>query len=353
MTGLNQRQQVFWSLFDFNDGRGLEVGPLNRPIVERDQASVMYLDVMDREGLVKHYDDHPDVDVDEIPEVDFALIRDGLTRTLAEATRPGAPFDWVVASHVIEHVPDVIGWLTDLAEVVADGGALVLAVPDKRFCFDALRPETTVGEMLAAHLRGDQTPSVRAVYDHFSNACAVDIPAVWRGEAPSFDDRIHGLDYATQKVEEALLGTYVDCHVWLFSPESLIAQLHELRTIGRSSWYLERIDETPHNTLEFLAVLRRLPRGRNGTLPVGGEVTPTAVRPGWLDVEATENRLRSVSRDLDRSEAKVERQRERIERLRGRAQQRSTSRTEAKEAAGLEKLRSQVSRVLVRLRRSR
>src|SRR6185436_9508930 len=105
-----------------------------------DEADVRYVDVLDRDGLVAHYADDG-VDTDRIPEIDFPLIQpDGRTLGLAEAAAPGAPYDWVVASHVVEHVPDLIGWLADLAELTADGAALVLVVPDRRYTFDALRP---------------------------------------------------------------------------------------------------------------------------------------------------------------------------------------------------------------------
>lgn len=47
-------------------------------------------------------------------------------------------FNWTVSSHVMEHVPDPIGWLSEIFEVLKPGAVLSLALPDKKFCFDVL-----------------------------------------------------------------------------------------------------------------------------------------------------------------------------------------------------------------------
>jgi hypothetical protein len=121
---------------DLGTGRFLEIGPLAAPNVTPEMADVRYADVVDREGLVAHYGGDPSVDVDLIPEIDFWLTRDdGTVGTLAEAVATAAPFHHVVACHVIEHVPDLVGWLRDVADVLVDGGHLLLAVPDLRFSY--------------------------------------------------------------------------------------------------------------------------------------------------------------------------------------------------------------------------
>ncbi len=163
------RRQRLWELQDFSPGRGLEIGPLHDAIVRKDQADVRYVDIQDQAGLRAYYDDHTGIPVETIPEIDYPLTQpDGRIASLVEACSAGAPFDWVVASHVVEHVPDLIGWLAQLGEVVVDGGSLVLVVPDRRYCFDVHRPPTSVGAMLEAHLLGAVRPGVRAVYDNYS-----------------------------------------------------------------------------------------------------------------------------------------------------------------------------------------
>ena len=251
------RQIQMHALFDPSRGPGLEIGPLHQPLLTKDEADVRFVDVHDRAGLQESYRSHENFPVEQIQEPDFVLIGPEGLRSLPDAVGAGT-YDWVVASHVIEHVPDVVGWLQEVAEVLADDGVLVLAVPDRRFSFDVERDTTTVGEMLLAHRSRDQSPSVRAVYDHFSRCRHIDPAHVWRHEAPG--PRMYGQDFVLEKVAEAESGTYVDCHVWVWTPAGLVEQLAELAALGLTELVVEQVVDTPFDDLEFYVLLRRLPR---------------------------------------------------------------------------------------------
>jgi hypothetical protein len=317
---LDPRRQRLWELQDFAQGRGLEIGPLHEAILGKDRADVRYVDILDQAGLRAHYADDPAVTVERIPEIDFPLTQpDGRIASLAEAVAAGAPYDWVVASHVVEHVPDLIGWLDQLAEVTVDGGSLVLVVPDRRYCFDVHRPPTSVGAMLEAHLLGAVRPGVRAVYDHYSRAVRYRAADLWDGLIPGYDARHHDLDEAVAQVGRSLTS-YVDCHVWLFTPEGFVEQLHELRLIGRSQWYVDELRETPTGQIEFMVRLRRLPRGaeRDADVPgeVPGEVLPRGTRPDWLDDPARTRRVENLERKVAELREEAARRKERLQRLR-------------------------------------
>jgi hypothetical protein len=116
------RHSLMWRMNDFSKGRGLEIGPLHNATVTRDKGDVRYVDVFSREQLVKNYASEEQVIAERIPEIDFILSTDDGFQTLKEAAAPGAPYDWVTASHVIEHTPDVIGWLGEIADLVVDVG---------------------------------------------------------------------------------------------------------------------------------------------------------------------------------------------------------------------------------------
>ena len=152
--------------------------------MKHDHADIRYVDVLDQEGLRRHYGPDPTVNKDAIPHIDFSMTTDVGVLSLAQPVRAGAPFDWVVASHVIEHVPDVLGWLDDLAEVTTDGAAVVLMVPDRRFTFDIHRQQTTVGQLLEAHGMRPSSPSIRAVYDHFASAAKIEPAQAWPRSRP-------------------------------------------------------------------------------------------------------------------------------------------------------------------------
>lgn len=256
---LTPRQSRMYRLFDPTRGRGLEVGPLHAPVVPRSTGDVRYVDVHDRDGLREAYRSHEGFPLDDIEAPDFALLGPDGMRTLPQAVAAAAPFDWVVASHVVEHVPDAVGWLAEVAEVLVDDGLLLLAVPDRRLCFDAERHPTTVGDMLLAHGSADVRPSVRAVYDHFSRCVHLDPLHIWHGGGPG--ERMYDSDFVLAKIAEAEAGEYVDCHVWVWTPASFVEQLAELAALDLLPFAVDQVVDPDVDDIEFFVRLRRLPRG--------------------------------------------------------------------------------------------
>src|SRR5579862_6429002 len=143
---------------DVKAGRGLEIGPLHRPIVAKADANVTYVDHASAEQLRSKYRDDPPMAqyIDQIVEVDVVVAPH---QRLIDAFGDDA-FDYVIASHVVEHIPDPVGWLNEISAVLVDGGALCLAVPDQRYCFDAARGLTSMADLIDAHLRGIRVPSL-------------------------------------------------------------------------------------------------------------------------------------------------------------------------------------------------
>lgn len=260
----DKRQERILGLTELAHGPGLEIAPLHRPVMEKSRWDVSYVDIVATEQLIEHYDHDPNVPNEQIQDVDFALTGpDGVIRPLSEVAKAKAPFSWVVASHVIEHVPDLITWLDDIATLLRDGGALVLAIPDTRYSFDAYRPQTTVGQMLQARHQGDLVPSVRAVYDHLYSASMVTPAEAWSGSRVGLENsRVHQHDVVMPKVEQARRGEYVDSHVWTFRPQTFVEQINELGSLYLCEFVVEKIRNTRPNQTEFYAVLRRLPRDR-------------------------------------------------------------------------------------------
>ncbi len=84
---------------------GLEIGPLTSPVVTKDQGEIYYLDHLSTDDLRKKYVDDPSIDKSRIVDVSFVAPDGDLSTACA-----GKQFDYVVASHVIEHIPNMIGW---------------------------------------------------------------------------------------------------------------------------------------------------------------------------------------------------------------------------------------------------
>ncbi len=121
--------------------RGLEIGALHNPRLPVGHRNSYFVDRATADELRVKYAEDPAMTAHtaEIVDVDYVW-RPG-TR-LRDAVGADAPFDFVVASHLIEHIPNPIGWFQQVAEILRPGGIISLVVPDKRFCFDARRDVT-------------------------------------------------------------------------------------------------------------------------------------------------------------------------------------------------------------------
>ena len=120
-------------------GLGLEIGALTTPLLTPALGPVEYADHLSTAGLREKYRDDPNVDIGGIVEVTYVLG----DRRMPAVTGTDR-FHHVAASHVIEHAPNLIGWLEDIRSVLRPGGVLALVVPDKRYTFDVTRRVSTV-----------------------------------------------------------------------------------------------------------------------------------------------------------------------------------------------------------------
>ena len=134
-------------------GRGLELGPLHRPIPRHDGMRMTYVDYQDQETLQRAY---PKLAKHIVPV-------DVLDDAQTLATVEPASFDFLISAHVIEHMRDPIGALVNWLRAVRDGGLLYLIVPDKRRTFDKLRVRTTLEHMVLDY----QQPSTERDFEHF------------------------------------------------------------------------------------------------------------------------------------------------------------------------------------------
>jgi predicted SAM-dependent methyltransferase len=129
----------------FIRGRGIEIGALHNPLWTPPKTSVRYVDRLDKDGLRGHYPELKD-----LPLLEVDIVDDGERLTKFE---PGSQ-DFIIANHFLEHTQDPIGTMRRHLEVLRKKGILYLAVPDKRFTFDKVRPETDFPHLLRDHIEG-------------------------------------------------------------------------------------------------------------------------------------------------------------------------------------------------------
>ncbi len=104
---LDARQELFLSQVD-RAGVGLEIGPSYSPIVSKASGlRIETADYMDEFQLRQKYRDAPGVDITRIEHVDHVLGAAPLLEVIPHRQH----YNYVIASHVIEHVPDFAGFL--------------------------------------------------------------------------------------------------------------------------------------------------------------------------------------------------------------------------------------------------
>lgn len=64
------------------------------------------------------------------------------------ATIPNENYDFLIASHCLEHCANTLKTVKEWLRVVKKGGAILLILPEKRFTFDQNRPVTTFEHLL-------------------------------------------------------------------------------------------------------------------------------------------------------------------------------------------------------------
>ena len=114
-------------------GRIIEIGPSFSPIAPKSEGwNTVSIDHLTKDGLVAKYNGEPFVDVARIEPVDFLWVSGPLSNAVPKTLH--GSFDALVASHVIEHTPDLIDFLDSATTLVKYDGVVVLAIPDKRYC---------------------------------------------------------------------------------------------------------------------------------------------------------------------------------------------------------------------------
>jgi SAM-dependent methyltransferase len=210
------------------DGLGLEVGPAHSPIAPRRGGfNVHVLDYMDADALRQKFQD-VDVDLAQIEEVDFVWSGEPLRELVGGTDR----YDWIIASHVIEHLPDLAGFLNDCQDVLKPEGVVSLVVPDKRYCFDHFRPLTTTREVLDAFGQRRNRPTPGSVFDHMVNCVTLDGQISWSAETHGKFGSAYSFEYARNVWDQATAGDYVDVHISCFTPASFRLILQDLRSLG-------------------------------------------------------------------------------------------------------------------------
>lgn len=223
----------------------LEIGPFFSPLVSG--ANVSYLDILSADELRAR-----------------AALVGGDPNTcpttihyVGGIEQVDRKFDVVVSCHAIEHQPDLVRHLQGVANVLKPGGRYLLIVPDKRFCLDHFLAESTIADVLQAHLEKRVVHTLKSVIDQCAFATHNDPGRHWAGDHGDIpvSDRPRRVREALDLFDSAD-GGYVDVHAWYFVPERFREICEVLQALDLSTFAVEAVYETVRDRAEFCAILR-------------------------------------------------------------------------------------------------
>jgi hypothetical protein len=214
---------------------------------------VVIVDFIDADALRSKHSSMGQEVTDSIEAVDF-IWRGGKIADLVKE-RVSA----IVACHVVEHMPDFIGFLRDCEDLLEKDGQIFLIVPDKRFCFDFLKEVSDPAKFMGDHFRHAERHSFESLYRNCLNTF------VWRSGVstvawdPSKVEDFHFLSgdpklHYDQALSACAGLEYVDAHGSYFTPVSFLMVIDELRYLGFTSLSIETLTKT--RGCEFLVTLR-------------------------------------------------------------------------------------------------
>lgn len=241
------------------DARILEIGPLNRPLIPKNKyPNAVYCDIRNTQEIKELYSGNDylkttgiQIDISTIVDVDYVL-EGGY-----EATFKEKKFDYIIASHVLEHVEDLIAVLRDIFTVLKPSGQFIIYYPDRRYCFDHFREGVSFRDAYDVFL--NKRPALaRMVLDFFNSAVPENNPYIFWA--------LEGIpDLLPQNDTEAALGLYKealagklmdDVHYWPFSDSGFIKFLYDATRAELIRYSCKAFYPTQENTQEFVVILQ-------------------------------------------------------------------------------------------------
>jgi SAM-dependent methyltransferase len=231
---------------------GLEIGPGPFPLApKREGYRVHTLDVKS-EAELREGARLTGADPDLVEPIDFVWQGE----PYAELVGQKGGYDWVIASHVVEHTPDLIAFLNNCADLLSPEGILSLVVPDKRYCFDYFRPLASLGQVVNAYYDKRVRPGPGTVLEHHLYHALLDEKGTWAAGQKGDYRLVQGSNTPTKENLEAMYGdAYHDSHVWTFTPSSFRLIIQELHLMGFTT--LREASFTPSSYFEFFVTLSR------------------------------------------------------------------------------------------------
>lgn len=212
-------------------GCGLEIAPYFNPLVDRSKHEVFYVDCIDNDEIQRKASENPGAKGRYVPRIDAVWVPG---RRLADCVG-GRKFAYAVASHVMEHVPNPLGWLGEILECVEVGGRVAILLPMRTQSMDYYRRTTTFGQIVGWSIEKPAIPTPTQVMDFLSQSFFHQGEPLVEGQMPPFTEvHRHYSDKDSVNFANFVWNTkhYLDVHCSVWTPESFTEVFGRLRDVG-------------------------------------------------------------------------------------------------------------------------
>ncbi len=245
------RQDMLLRGLDRESMVGLEIGPWFSPIAPKAQGwQTFVVDFTTGEALREKARNHEAAAIRAaahlVEDVDVVSTGQNLGKPLLGLRPEG--FDYLIASHAFEHVPDLIGLLEQCEEFIAPGGVISLAMPDLRFCFDYFKPPTMTDDLLLAHRQKRTRHAPETLFEAQAYQSWVGDSGAWTRQNPGAVNLVVTIEKAYKVYLKELdadqeSAPYIDAHTWIFMPANFCLVVLELNVLGLINFRIRSIED--------------------------------------------------------------------------------------------------------------
>jgi SAM-dependent methyltransferase len=225
-------------------GSGIEVGPGHHPLVESNRwLAVRYLDRWEPDRNAELF---PELEGATFPEPDLIvdLNRDALGPVPSESE------DFIVCSHVLEHLANPLRAIDDFHRVLRPGGTLLILLPDRRRTFDKDRLPTELGHVIADFDAGEVEVDDEHIIEFLTNTGS--LPESLQPHVTDPQRRASVLDFHRDR----------SIHVHCWTIEEFVPVIgYSIEALNNRWVFVDGIltEELGAESIEFGLVLRRSP----------------------------------------------------------------------------------------------
>jgi SAM-dependent methyltransferase len=170
-------------------------------------------------------------------------------------------YDYVISSHVVEHVPDLLGHFIEVASVLKPDGEYVLVIPNGRGTGEYFRRLSEESDVVEHFFRGGDCTSPGQNWDYLRKIIKFDGTPMSTQDFEAFVR--HHTD--AEAIQDSLrcLKEYVDVHCWVFNRESFLKLMSSLGALRLMPFKVTQFVNSSHLTadgepVEFIISLKKI-----------------------------------------------------------------------------------------------